>query len=351
MKNLKSILCLIVVFCISFSMFGCAENNKKDSKENGVSASQLKEDIKKSDFIQNCYSSDFVYESEYSYISHDIIKRQTNIEEKEDIIYCNVTAQNKYFSVDFDVTLEYIYYDEGGWILEKSDITKKTPTPIAAAEKDLIVEHIFSTDNKIAYVAWYKNAPNYTPTLQNAYMGEVDVENGNAFIPANRSYYSFGTPTFDNENLCTLIPTNYCIGEIVKTEGNFRLFFDKEQGWTFLNLVAGETDSGRDYYRVTPVFEINSAQFDYSSTLGDFGRKDYSGNFQTEYSIKRVDIESERIYYSRKVYYPESMLDEYAQINLLTTELIGKDFCYNIENDYWGSRPHSYFNYVYSRIK
>lgn len=332
MKAIKRVLCLLLSFVIVLSLIGCATQSK------GVADSQLKKDIEDSNFIQDCFTSEYVYESKYSYISHDIIKRQTNIEEKEDLIFCNVTAENKYFSVSFEVELEYIYYDEGGWILEKSNIINKTPTPIAAAEKDLIIENIFK--HGVSYVEWYKRPSKNMPTLQEGYIDEYSS------LLKERSYYGFGASTFDKENLCTLLQANYYIDEIVKTEGNFRLFFDQEQGWTFLRVGKKQNES--------PILEMNKAEFDYSKTLGEFGYKDYTGKMNVKYSIKQIDIENECVYFLEKFYFPkEEWIERKCDIDLLTMEVdFGDGLFYEPQKDLWIDQGIGFIKDVeYTRIK
>ncbi len=293
--------------------------NDASSQTTGVSGTQLEEDIKASTIVQNCFQSDFVYDSTFSYISHEIIKRQTNPDEKQDIIFCNITAKNKYFSVDFEATLEYVYYDVGGWILEKSKITNKQATPIAPAEKNLIIEFI-SDKGSFGYVKWYKTSSHATPTLENGYIGEIKTEI-DAWLDDRLSYepsmYTFGETSLDRENSCTLLSVTYKLGEVVKAEGNFRLFFDNQQGWSFLKVTNSET--------IFPVFEINNAQFDYSKTLGDFGRKNtVTGENVMYYTIKEIDIENERAYYLERrtrVGEPAKMIECDAEINLITATI------------------------------
>ena len=43
-------------------------------------------------------------------------KRQTN--EKRDIVYCTVTAKNTDYTYETVLSLNYMYYDKGGWLLE-----------------------------------------------------------------------------------------------------------------------------------------------------------------------------------------------------------------------------------------
>ena len=55
-------------------------------------------------------------QSETKVISLVIEKRQTN--EKDDVVYCVLDLENQYFHFTKYVVLHYIYYDQGGWILD-----------------------------------------------------------------------------------------------------------------------------------------------------------------------------------------------------------------------------------------
>lgn len=48
----------------------------------------------------------------------EIVKRQTNEEDKEDIVYCKVTSNEGFCQMEYQFELLYNYYDEGGWILD-----------------------------------------------------------------------------------------------------------------------------------------------------------------------------------------------------------------------------------------
>ena len=48
----------------------------------------------------------------------EIVKRQTNEEDKEDIVYCKVITNEGFCQMEYQFELLYNYYDEGGWILD-----------------------------------------------------------------------------------------------------------------------------------------------------------------------------------------------------------------------------------------
>jgi len=275
--------CLSLILCLT-NLSGCGTNK--------VSDEQIVTDIKNSDFLQIGFNSDFVYDSPYEYISHEVTKRQTNPENKEDFIYCNISAQNQYFKTTFDVKLEYSFYDEGGWILENSTISNKKAVPISSAEKDLIIDYIFNEcPAHIGYIFLDDKIMMDPPTLENGYPGLLDIEQGtDDYLPAKRTNYKFGNIQFDEENYYTILPTEYSLGNLVNADGIFRVFFDYEKGWSFLNLYYGETyDLGQPIYNITPIYEINNINYDYSDALGKFGSERFY------YNIKSINTDTSRI--------------------------------------------------------
>ena len=93
---------IIVVFMLLIG--GCGNNKYK----NGVSEDQMILDFQS--------NNSFLNES-FTITSADIIKRQTNYDEKTDLIYLQICANNKYFKVTKSFKLEYVLYNDG-WILE-----------------------------------------------------------------------------------------------------------------------------------------------------------------------------------------------------------------------------------------
>lgn len=105
---MKKGIVILLVCSISLLLSAC-------SKKAGVDPKIINEDAKNVEIV---YDTEYVPESPYSYVSHEVIKRQTNIENKEDIIFLESHYKNDYFEITADVTLHYNFYDEGGWILD-----------------------------------------------------------------------------------------------------------------------------------------------------------------------------------------------------------------------------------------
>lgn len=129
--KMKRILSLLLTITIVFVLSACSGGRK------GVSMEQIETDILNLETIEDYFYSEFTY-YDYNKITIDdisIVKRQTNFDDKEDLVFCNVSLQDEYFNVTFTIEMKYIYYDEGGWILEDKGITDRTKTPISAPEE------------------------------------------------------------------------------------------------------------------------------------------------------------------------------------------------------------------------
>ena len=97
----RKIILLLSVMLITI-LCGCMADPPKGDK--------LKADLEESFYFQQ-------YGLKIDSVTVD--KRQTNKEiEKTDTVYCTVVASTKTYQVTESIIGQYIYYDEGGWILE-----------------------------------------------------------------------------------------------------------------------------------------------------------------------------------------------------------------------------------------
>lgn len=298
MKKLFQIMLCIILLLNNIMLLSSCSTNK------GVSASQLQNDIKNSEFIQNCFTSEFVYDSQYEYITHDVTKRQTNIENKEDLIYCNILARNKYFEVNFDVALEYNYYDDGGWILEKSNIENSIAKAILAPEKTLVEEFLhekrtLQKDGTDIYVGcWYNNE----------------------YAEIRKGEYQIQDISFD-ENSQTSRLNMLVSSPVLSVSGYYLLQCEEDSGW---NLVKYE------HFSKSKVFMcIASCEFDYSKAIGTFG-----GGYVT---IESVDIENSQITY--RINNESSIIEDFDLLSSgfgFPAGLWGRTtLYYNPYQDYW----------------
>jgi len=140
---MKKIILVVYTSLVLCMLMACSKSS--------VSQRQIEEDILSQEEIQNCFTTDFVSSSKIELTEVEILKRQTNIEEKEDKIYCDIQMKNKYFSATLNAEVFYGYYDEGGWLIDEFNVNDLTIEPIKAPDKELVFDYLIreidSTDN------------------------------------------------------------------------------------------------------------------------------------------------------------------------------------------------------------
>lgn len=104
MKWIKKEILYVFLIGLFFCLTGCKNNKYK----NGVDDKQMVSDLQ-SQMPLSVYG--FVIQST------DIIKRQTNFEGKEDLVYISVCSQNEYFKITQSFKMTYTLYNDG-WILD-----------------------------------------------------------------------------------------------------------------------------------------------------------------------------------------------------------------------------------------
>lgn len=224
-------------------------------KLSGVSINQIESDISELSVVTNgVIESEYTPFTPYTVNSVEIEKRQTNIDDKEDIVYCNVVISNEYYQTDLQIKLVYDYYDDGGWVLEENEITSNNSVPIKGIEL------------KDCNIAYYDEDFSFIDTKPNNYVitQETDIENQIDYL-----YIS------DEQN-------NY------KISASVVFSFDQYVGW--------QTSNSNDDKEICPV--IDSVKFDYESvikgtfeTSGEF--KAFGFNFPYERRLKITSYNNE----------------------------------------------------------
>lgn len=100
----RHILFLLILLGLLFLMSGCTKSSKSEK--------ELVADLQKDSF--------FLCNLDIAITDYNIIKRQTDVQEKIDIVYINVRAENDSISWDRSYVMTYGLYNEG-WILD--DVT------------------------------------------------------------------------------------------------------------------------------------------------------------------------------------------------------------------------------------
>ena len=137
----KRIIILFLLVCLMMCFSACTTNTKTSTKTIENDIIELVENFNLQEKPEENYIYDLVELNNYKFVSSNIIKRQTNQEEKEDVIYLEIVAQNSSLQISFNQKMSYTYYDEGGWILEDSSLEEINQiTPIAAPQEELITK-------------------------------------------------------------------------------------------------------------------------------------------------------------------------------------------------------------------
>lgn len=113
----KSMIIAILIAYLICGLSACA------SKTSGKTEKQISSDIQEQDDYFNTYN--------LKVDSFSVSKRQTNLEDKNDFVWCEVTASNDLFSYSAQYKLTYVLYNEG-WLLEEYNQEGSSVVPIAA---------------------------------------------------------------------------------------------------------------------------------------------------------------------------------------------------------------------------
>lgn len=148
----RKTICILVavLFCLGAAA-GCSGNKKKENP--GVSLSTLKKDV-----ANSAHWQDYGVEL----ISCDVIKRQTNPEDKIDYVFTEVVGESDEYRIAAYYKLTYVLSDEG-WLLEEL-----IPDP----KKDPIV-----TKRQVACLPWGPQGENLAIVDEN---GVVTTENASS---------------------------------------------------------------------------------------------------------------------------------------------------------------------------
>lgn len=174
MKRILSAILLVLIMFPIFLFAGCTNNTVPNK-------SKIQQDLNEYEKIKTgVIKCEYVYDAEYFIDNFEIEKRQTNKEDKEDIIFANLIIKNTYFQTELYCKITYLYYDEGGWIFENCEILEKNSIPLTGVVTELCNYEAVNTE-------LYKNTFSPKITLDfNANLTvvsqETDCENGRDII-------------------------------------------------------------------------------------------------------------------------------------------------------------------------
>jgi len=138
---MKKILITLMLIVFMF-LVGCG-NKVKNEKE-------IQSDL--GAYLQ----SDFDIESE-KIVSVTIDKRQTEKEQKMDMVWCTVKTEDEGYAYEKNAILLYVLYDEGGWLLEEVSINERNEwiiEPINGISYDEVVASLVGTNISVNNQIW-----------------------------------------------------------------------------------------------------------------------------------------------------------------------------------------------------
>lgn len=144
--NRKPIAALLAALCL-IPLAGCGEGHPPGGAEAPPGAVEPSTKLTKPPQPEQILSD--VNRSkgqDATFTACEVIKRQSNTEDKEDIVYCRLTAESGMLRAERQYKLLYNFYDEGGWILD--EITPEnedqwTATHLDAAGNDILKDMVW----------------------------------------------------------------------------------------------------------------------------------------------------------------------------------------------------------------
>lgn len=148
------------------------------NKLSGVSMNQIETDISELSVVTNgVIESEYTPFTPYTVDSVEIEKRQTNINDKEDIVYCNIVISNEYYQTDLQIKLVYNYYDDGGWVLDEKDFIETQTFPISGVAIDNVYVDYLDYSNGFNDYASISQGSNFDRTKLQLVAHNTDLEN------------------------------------------------------------------------------------------------------------------------------------------------------------------------------
>ena len=310
----------LLLFLLSILLLaGCGDK--------GVSKSQFKKDILEQKEVQTCFTSDFTKESKFDIEEIEITKEQINIDDKEDIIFSEMTITNDYFKIDLSVQCIYNFYDKGNWILDECIIESVNEIiPINGPDKDLAFQYITEKAFGEGVSSTYINC-NYK---------------GDSYVLHYGKLLATKSVLIDNSN--AKLYTQYK-SDVLEVNGYYSFDFTKD-GWVCL-LHDDEQ----------PIMQAENYKTDYSKALGEFELESqlfYSGRL----CIKKID-ETSVVYDLQYDMANDYRVDIDTGNDLIATfDALNGEFCignnsiqkdilfhltYNNENDQWSANYYDKF--------
>lgn len=193
------VVCIVIVLSVVLS----------SPKITGVSMKQIETDIAELSYIKNGIMSN---NTAGEYIVNEITldKRQKNIEQKNDIIYCCVNISNELYESDVYVKLIYNLYNGGIWSLDENECIREESTskPLKCAVMSELPER---------FKEFYVNGSH-----------EIEVQNIQYIKDDNLVSCDVGNYTYKQTSYYKIVSTDGIFGADIYID----YFFSPSSGWT-----------------------------------------------------------------------------------------------------------------------
>ena len=263
---MKRILSVLLALTFVLILSACSGAQK------GVSMEQIETNISELSVVTNgVIQSEYTPSVPYTVDSVEIEKRQTNVENKEDIVYCNVVISNEYYQTNLLIKLVYNYYDEGGWCLEENNLEDYTSKPLIGVDVDMVFESMKKA------VAEYDSVKSGNAVWQ-SYVTFKGLDGNRHSLSQKYSNITLGEQKFNSENYSTYINVN-ATSSLTKLTGYIEFAFDNKEGFIPINNF--------DNKKIVVVVDTISA--DYAEACQKFSA------WYGRYAIEKIDVENETI--------------------------------------------------------
>ena len=220
LANIKKVLFILTMVCLIFQLSSCAK-----SKTPGTT---IKTDLQKLG-LENLTIDSFCQGNGFTFNNYNITKRQTNPENKEDIIFCDVVLSDEFYNLTVQEKLVYNYYDQGGWILQTNSTVSKSIKAISAPNSSSVDNCL--KNNKIEYRHNYRHIEYFFCTVEeygNIYYSEVLYNNEKTEI--NFDEYELTEIKFDEKKQTASV--NFKVwSNVLSANIIYNLKCDSEEGW------------------------------------------------------------------------------------------------------------------------
>lgn len=308
---MKKIFTCFLLLILLVGLTACGESKTSDDV--------IRADIASLQNYDSVISQNYINYTPYVLKDYKITKRQTNIDKKEDIIFCDVTVENESFSVLLKEKLTYAYYDQGGWMQEKYEILEKNIKAIAPPEDVLVCA-------KIMEKTYHADKCWLIPTSS----GEIDA-----------MQYRCSKIELDEKEQVAYAKYTF-ISPVLTVDGYYKLICDPQNGWRFEPDGKDHTDKTEDY----PQLNIENYTADYSNMIGAVYKCTALG-----LSIKIINITDTTITYdlisSRNT---ETKTSKFYPLNGSISNVLyygygNESLSYSSKEDMWGFTWGSYHGF------